>query len=141
MMAVFAFLAMLAVTSVKAQNTGNMSISIPFDFAVSGKTLPAGEYYLQRSTEGAQVVVQIRNRDRALVYLSQTHPIQNSEVQAEPKLVFNKYGDQLFLSQVWLSGRSTGEELSKTARERGLQRDFAGNQRKPESVAIAGKSN
>jgi hypothetical protein len=140
MMAVVAFLAMLAVTSVKAQNAGNMSISIPFDFALSGKTLPAGEYYLQRSTEGAQVVVQIRSRDRVLVvYLPQTHPIQNSEIQAEPKLLFNKYGDQFFLSQVWLSGRSTGEELSKTARERGLQRDFARYQRKPERVAIAAK--
>ena len=133
MMAVAAFFATLAVTSLPAQNAGSISVSIPFDFAVSGKTLPAGEYYVQRSTEGARVVTTIRNRDKTeAVYLPQSHPVQAHEIQPESKLVFNKYGNQFFLSQVWVSGRSVGDELAKTARERGLQRDIARNQLKPE---------
>ena len=133
------FFAAVAVTSVHAQGAGNMSVTIPFDCAVSGKTLPAGKYYLQRSTEGARVVTQIRSRDKnQSVYLPQAHPVQDSEIQAESKLVFNRYGDQYFLSQVWISGRSVGQELAKAGKERVLQREMAKNRRKPESVTIAG---
>ena len=87
-MVVAVFCATLAVSSIQAQNAGNMSVNIPFDFAVSGKTLPAGDYYLQRSTEGAQVVTQLRSRDKDEgVYLRQTHPVQGNEIQADSKLV------------------------------------------------------
>ena len=142
MMASVAFFATLAVTSVQAQNAGNMSVSIPFDFAVSGKTLPAGEYYVQRSTDGSRVVTTIRNRDKTeAIYIPQTHAIQTNEIPAESKLVFNKYGSQLFLSQVWIAGRTVGQELTKTSKERGLEREMAGTGRKPASVAVAAKSN
>jgi hypothetical protein len=141
-MAVAVFFATLAVTSAQAQNAGNMSVSIPFDFAVAGKTLPAGDYNVRRSIEGNRELTAIRNRDKTeAVYLFQTHPVQTNEVQSESKLVFNKYGNEYFLSQVWISGRTVGQELSKAAKERGLQRDMAGAHRKADSVAIAGKLN
>ena len=142
MMAVVVFFATLAVTSAQAQNAGNMSVSIPFDFAVAGKTLPAGDYNVRRSIEGNRELTAIRNQDKTeAVYLPQTHPLQTNEVQSQSKLVFNKYGNQYFLSQVWISGRTVGQELSRTAKERDLQRDMAGAHHKAESVAIAGKLN
>jgi hypothetical protein len=141
MMAVVVFFVTLAVTSVQAQGV-NMSVTIPFDFTVGGKTLPAGEYYLQRTADGARPVTQIRSRDKILsIYLPQSHPVQDMEVPQESKLVFNKYGDQFFLSQVWIFGRRIGEELPRTSKERGVQRNMAGAHRKAESVAIAGKLN
>jgi hypothetical protein len=144
MMAVLAFFATVAVTSIHAQGL-TMSVTIPFDFAVGGKTLPAGEYYLQRAADGARPVTQIRSRDNKElgIYLPQSHPVQDIRVQLESQsqLVFNKYGDQYFLSQVWLFGRRIGEELPKTSKERVLQREIARTLRKAESVAIAGKSN
>jgi frataxin-like iron-binding protein CyaY len=141
-MAAVAFLATLAVTSVQAQNAGSMSVSIPFDFAVSGKRLPAGEYYVQRSANGTRVVTTIRNRDKTeAIYLPQTHSVQTNEIPAESKLVFNKYGSQFFLSQVWIAGRTVGQELTKTSKERILEREIAGTGRKPASVAVAARSN
>jgi hypothetical protein len=142
MVAAVALFATLAVTAVQAQNAGSMSVSIPFDFAVSGKPLPAGEYYVQRSADGARVVTTIRNRDKTeAIYLPQTHAIQTNEIPAESKLVFNKYGSQFFLSQVWIAGRTVGQELTKTANERGLEREMAGTGLKPASVAVAAGSN
>jgi hypothetical protein len=137
------FFAALTVTSVHAQGL-TMSYTIPFDFDVGGKTLPAGEYYLQRSMDNSRVVTQICNRDKTLrIYLPQTHPVQDLEVQldSKSKLVFNRYGDQFFLSQVWVLERRIGEELPKNAKERHLQREMASAGRKPASVAIAAKSN
>jgi hypothetical protein len=138
-----AFFAALAVTSVHAQGS-TMSVTIPFDFAVAGKTLPAGEYYFQRSMDNSRVVTQIRSREKTLsIYVPQTHPVQDLEVQrdSKSKLVFNKYGDRFFLSQVWIFGRSIGEELPKTATERHLQREMAGRAGKAEKITLAAKTN
>ena len=138
--AVAMFFATLAVASVQAQNAGNISVTIPFDFTVSGKTLPAGDYDLRRTIEGPRVVLQIRGRAKDLsVYLPQTNPVQGNEIQAESKLIFNKYADQYFLSQVWISGRSSGAELPKTSRERLLQREMAQGG-KPETINVAIRS-
>ena len=138
--AVAMFFATLAVASVQAQNAGNISVTIPFDFTVSGKTLPAGDYDLRRTIEGPRVVLQIRGREKDLsVYLPQTNPLQGNEIQAESKLIFNKYADQYFLSQVWISGRSSGVELPKTSRERLLQREMAQGG-KPETINVAIRS-
>jgi hypothetical protein len=109
------FFAALTVTAVQGQGM-TMSVTIPFDFGVGGKTFPAGEYYLQRSSDGERVVTQIRSRDKTLsMYLPLTHPVQDLNVQpdSKSKLVFNKYGDQFFLSQVWVLERRIGEELPK----------------------------
>jgi len=132
-------------TTVIAHAQGStMSVTIPFDFAVAGKTLPAGEYYFQRNMDNSRVVTQIRSRERTLsIYLPQTHPVQDLEVQldSKSKLVFNKYGDQFFLSQVWIFGRKTGEELPKTVNERRLQREMARRAGKPEKITLAAKTN
>ena len=137
------FFAALTVTSVHAQGL-TMSVTIPFDFAVEGKTLPAGEYYFQRRMDNSWAVTEIRSRDKTLrIYLPQTHPVQDIEVQldSKSKLVFNKYGNQFFLSQVWIRGRTIGEELPKTAKERGFQRELARRPAKPETITIAARSN
>ncbi len=135
------FFAALTVTAAHAQGM-TMSVSIPFDFVVGSKTFPAGEYYLQRSSDGERVITQIRNRDKALsMYLPLTHPVQDLDVQLDSrsKLVFKKYGDQFFLSQVWVLERKIGEELPKTARERSLERDIAKRAGTPETITVAAK--
>ena len=58
-MAVAMLFAALAVALVRAQETDNVDVTIPFDFAIGGKTLPAGGYYLRRSLEGPRIVMQI----------------------------------------------------------------------------------
>jgi len=141
LMAVAVFVMTLTVVPSHGQNAGNLSVTIPFEFATAGKTLPAGDYYVRRSLDGARVVMRIESKDGSLSLYLPTHGAQNAEIQNESKLVFNKYGEQFFLSQVWAAGRSTGEELNKTSRERTLQREIAGRGGKPETIAIVAKSN
>ena len=132
--------ATFVVASVQAQDAGNMSVNIPFDFAVAGKMLPAGEYRVRRSIAGTRSVTEFQNiKATELLYLPPTHPVQGGTIQSASKLVFNRYGNQYFLSQVWIAGRSAGEELTKTSRERLLQRELARRAAKPETIAIAAK--
>jgi len=135
------FFLTLSATTLHAQNAGTISVNIPFGFAVDNKTLPAGDYYVRRSIEGARVVVQIRSTDNLRTVYVPIHPVSATEIQTDSKLVFNKYGDQYFLSQLWMSGRSNGEELARTSRERTLQREMAKHSTKPETIAINGKLN
>jgi hypothetical protein len=53
------------------------------------------------------------------------------------KLVFNRYGDQYFLSEIWVEGATRGRELPKTGREKEMAREFAQKdvQRRVEIVA------
>jgi antitoxin component of MazEF toxin-antitoxin module len=141
LMAVAVFAMTLTVMPVHAQNAGNLSVTIPFEFSAAGKTLPAGDYYLRRSLNGARVSMRIESKDGSLGIYLPTHVAQSAEIQPESKLVFTKYGSQLFLSQVWAAGRSAGEELNKTSRERNLQSEIAGRSGKPETITIAAKAN
>lgn len=137
MAAVAVFIATLGLASVRAQNAGDVSVSIPFEFSAAGKTLPAGDYYIRRSFDGAHSVTRIQSKtDSVSVYL-RTHSVQSNTIQEGSKLVFTKYGNQLFLSQLWSAGRSSGEELNKSNRERGLQREIARLSGKPETVSLA----
>ncbi len=46
-------------------------------------------------------------------------------------LVFHRYGNTYFLSQVWMAGSSVGREMRKTRQERAIER---------ERIAVALKS-
>lgn len=141
MVAVAVFVTTLAAASVRAQNAGDVAVSIPFEFSAGGKTLPAGDYWVRRSFYGAHSVMRIESRkDSASIYLT-THSVQSNTIQDGSKLVFTRYGQQFFLSQVWSAGRSTGAELNITSRERGLQRELARLSARPETVSVAVRSN
>ena len=132
-------LIILSAVSGRAQAGAGFTVVVPFDFTVSGKVLPAGEYVVARSTQGSEGLM-IRARDgKGGAYL-QTMSVQTEENQTQTKVVFKRYGDEYFLSQVWISGRSTGRELRKSRQERALERELAARAVKPETIAIAGKA-
>jgi hypothetical protein len=141
MVAVAVFVTTLAAASVRAQNAGDVAVSIPFEFSAGGKTLPAGDYLVRRSFDGAQSVMRIESRKDSLSMYLPTHSVESNTIQEGSKLVFTKYGEQLFLSQVWSAGRSIGAELNKTKSERGLQQEIARRRVKPETVSVAVRSN
>lgn len=128
--------------SVRAQGTHLISVTIPFEFEISGKTLSAGDYYLRRNMHGPTVVFRLYTKDSTQsFYVPSTHTVQASERVGDSKLVFNRYGKQYFLSQVWIAGRSTGEEVAKTSKERLLLREASKHRNKPDVIAVIGKSN
>ena len=50
---------------------------------------------------------------------------QNLKPADKTKLVFNRYGNRYFLSEIWVNGATRGHQLPKTCRERELAKDFA----------------
>ena len=138
---VLSFLLVLAAVSVNAQGRSESSIAgnIPFDFSVGDTKLPAGNYTLQRiaSTSSYDRLV-IKSADgHGDSHTVMTMPNRTSEVQKQSKLIFNRYGDQYFLSQVWMAGSDTGRDLFQSRNERNLAKDSMLAKSKPEHKTVA----
>ncbi len=101
--------AMPAATGVKA--------NIPFDFMVGAEKLPAGHYLIERQTSPASII--IANLETGARVMVHTSPVQ-LDGRESTTLVFHKYGDQAFLSQIKSPGWGVGQELPRTKLEREL---------------------
>jgi hypothetical protein len=123
-----------ALASVSAQTAGhNITASIPFEFNVGDKTLPAGQYAIGRiNSDGTQL--RISNRDDSASRLTQT--VLVNEPKEESVLVFKRYGDRYFLSQVWKAGETEGRQMLKSDSEKAMDRELAKNKAEAGTVTI-----
>lgn len=123
-----------AMASVSAQTTGHsITANIPFEFNVGDKSLSAGQYAVARSSsDGTQL--RISNRDESASRLTQT--VIASEPKEQSVLVFNRYGDRYFLSQVWIAGEKQGRQMMKSGGEKAIELELAKNNSKAETVIV-----
>ena len=137
-MAAGCLLTLLVVVSAHAQDPGTaIRVSIPFDFIVEGKTLPAGQYEVRRiNDEPTGLLIQnvYHRRNEALF---QTEPREEHRTPNHSLLVFHRYNDSYFLSEVVNAGEERAEELRPTREERHLRSEMAKNNIEPETVTVA----
>ena len=118
-----------------------LTVNIPFDFSVSGQKLPAGKYLIGRAHESiGDTLVQIQSADLHTVANRFSVPIVTFKSKKRGELIFHRYDDQYFLSEVWPSGGGTGRAFLKTRTERELARSARGiaavKSPKPEVVTV-----
>jgi hypothetical protein len=101
--AVAMLVAAIAAGQCYAQHT-SLKADIPFAFQVGNKPMPAGEYWIQRAND----------QDRGLAL---TLAVDAKDGKSDPVLVFHKYGNSYFLSEIW-TGESQGRQLFKSEREK-----------------------
>jgi hypothetical protein len=132
-------LSLVLVGSTRAQLPGTeIRVSIPFDFTVRGKTLPAGEYEVRRIND-EPIGLLIRNmHDKHDNVVFETEPKIDRSITKRDELIFTRYGDSYFLSEVVTAGEQTGEEVNPSHHERELRREMmTQNQAAPETVTVA----
>jgi hypothetical protein len=74
-------------------------VNVPFDFTVGNQLLPAGTYTIKTESEG---LIAIKNHDKPIAVLT----LVDRDGAKSPnggKLLFHKYGDQYFLSEILCS--------------------------------------
>ena len=106
----------MATTQV-AQAQDRLAVNVPFDFVAGNTQLPAGEYTVQVSAPTHSIILISRKDSTASAFIN-TNAAVSSQPQSESKLVFNRYGDRYFLSQVWQEGNAEGRQLLKSGREK-----------------------
>ena len=111
-------LALAAAWMLPAQNVSpTVKAKVPFEFTVMGRTLPAGDYVVNRSNNSATVILKCWEHKVSIIV--PTDALTSAAPQEEGKLIFHRYGDQYFLSEVWGQG-SDGRKLRQTKLERDL---------------------
>ena len=115
-----------AVTSAYGQTSRRQVATIPFEFAVGDKNLPAGEYAVGSITAGGEALL-IKGTDQSNAAIRMTNRVNKLEPAETGKLVFRRYANNYFLTEVWVAGDSTGRSLVKSARQRAIEREMAAN--------------
>lgn len=110
-----------------------MRIDIPFPFVAGGVHLPAGHYHLYHP--GDPYLVVIEREDGKARAMQWVHPSATGSNEASTKLVFNKYGDQTFLAEVWTEHDKEQHKCQKCRMEQTLTAKAP----KPELIVIAAK--
>jgi len=114
MISMFGLMALMGAASLVAQ-TANVRATIPFDFRVGERLMPAGSYTV---TQSSAVLFLRKEGDKRNSVISMTNSAYHSDVLNNGGLEFNRYGDVYFLSKMWGPGSSYGRELIKTSQER-----------------------
>lgn len=104
------------VKSANGQITSHsVTAAIPFDFIVGEKTMPAGRYIVSSATsDGTGLKIQNHNGKSSAFRLS--NPLVEKSQKRKIRMVFHRYGQQYFLTQVW-SGDGNGCELKRSKLE------------------------
>jgi hypothetical protein len=100
--------------------------TIPFAFHVGEKNFAAGRYYVP--SNGPMGVFTIKP-DSGPGVMILTYPGRVAKLTPERSmLVFNRYGNAYFLSEVWCAGKDVGQQLPETKARREIAKADASTQ-------------
>ena len=91
-----------------------MKVNIPFAFGVEDYFLPAGEYLVLTVTPERSI--RITSTDGKHSAIVNTLPNYAKAPSANSRLVFHRYGDEYFLTQVWTAGQNVARNPLSTKR-------------------------
>jgi hypothetical protein len=114
------FGAALTIVPAHAQSGSRALANIPFDFSVGNTTLKAGSYSVEQLQSG---ILALSSSDNKEHQFAMTFPSDSDQQSQESHLVFIRYGSEVFLKKVSLSGNENSYELPESRRERELVRN------------------
>jgi len=108
---------LLTAITLVAQTTPSqrlMTVNIPFAFSVENHSLPEGEYLVLTVTPERSIrIISTDGKHSAVV---DTLPNYASAPSENSRLVFHRYGDEYFLTQVWAVGQNVARNPLSTKR-------------------------
>jgi len=136
MMTIISAVALLLTLAVglSAQAPTGAQATIPFDFNVGKANLKAGSYMI---TRGSGNLLKLRSSDgKTTVMVDAPLTIGARDFKAGERLVFNRYGNQYFLTQVWLTAE-TGRQLFPSKAEKKVASELARHKTDAQRVEVA----
>jgi hypothetical protein len=93
-----------------------ITAEIPFPFHVGNSILPAGSYTTDTRIASSAVLC-LRSADGKTSVMVLSNGVLSASGSTQPRFIFNRYGSEYFLSQVWAGSGGDGHEVVKTRRE------------------------
>src|ERR1044072_6532944 len=105
--------ALTGMTAQAQSNTTLLTADVPFQFSLGKKILPAGKYQIRKMSIGISKVLRLSDaQGKQVAFIAMRETISLAKFQSGSQWIFNAYGDQCFLSQVWTAGEG-GVELGQ----------------------------
>ena len=105
----------------QAQIIGRLKSDIPFSFYVRNRLMPAGDYTIAELNPGSGMM-EIRSADGKSAAMFLTINKQEKDTRTPSELIFHKYGDKAFLSEIVEQGEMDGAEVVKSKMEKRLEK-------------------
>ena len=118
-------LSISGLTTARAQVVDTVEADIPFGFTINDTTLPAGEYSIRRVSPENPGVMVISSKEGHKNVLFVVNSAQAKTEPHKTELIFDRVGDQYFLSEIFESWDVNGVELRKPRSERKLEKTGA----------------
>ena len=113
--------AILATSTAFGQsNRGDTIADIPFAFTVANHTLPAGRYNVTRLGATTLRISSPHNQGTLVL----THAVEGKAPESKGAIVFHRYGESYFLSEVWVAAGGIGRKVFPSR----LEDELAGKQ-------------
>ncbi len=120
------FVFLFAVISANAQSM-QLRAHIPFDFYINNQKCTAGDYVISKISDSNQQILLIRQKDGKAQAIAQTIEMKLTDKQrtGDAVLVFNRYGEDYFLSEIRNPWNAFGGQLPQAKTERNLARKIS----------------
>ena len=93
----------------------DLQATIPFEFRVGNQSYAPGRYTIGEQT--AAGILYFKETKSGHGWMVVTGRVQRGPEGGPGMLTFRRYGDNLYLSQVWTTGAPVGREVFKSRRE------------------------
>jgi hypothetical protein len=101
-----------------AQIIGGLQANIPFQFHAGAASLPAGNYRIRMLDNNNLTLMEISNLDGTRSALIQVQDTDANSTPTKSELIFNKYGDQYFLAEMFDEGDASGSKVVESSLEK-----------------------
>lgn len=134
-----AILFVVGSTVLLSQPAIRIKADIPFAFELANHKVPAGEYTITAQQGERSLLVSTSSEFIASVLRNFDLGRRGVKDGAEIKLVFNKYGDRYFLSEVW-APNDAAHGLLKSKNERTMVTSTLITAKQPDRVVILARA-
>jgi hypothetical protein len=102
-----ASLCLLTFAATLAQAQSRITVKVPFNFVISDRTFPAGQYSVSSSRDRLTV----QDSTGKPVFIGMANAVSGRRVGETGQVVFRCYDDRCFLSEFWTPTRENGSQL------------------------------
>lgn len=117
LIAIAAFTTFLT-TNAYGQTGKTASANVTFDFQIGDRLYPAGNYRIESISRQSDNILRIRSLGGANKNQLIVTTLSNAGKGQTPRLVFHKYGETYFLSEIFLDTEKWGYSIRPSRRQR-----------------------
>jgi hypothetical protein len=114
-------------------------VDMPYTTTVGHKTLPPGEYVIQRlhSPSGSRVLLFYSDNGTKFETSAMTIPVLDMNTARDTKVVLNRIGDDYYYDKVWVQGKEYGYEFILPKEARARRREMMAQVTVPASISTS----